>query len=133
MADILIIEPDRLLADIYTKSLTTAGHRTWVCGSAQQAIHLLDKQKTDLIVLELQLVDHGGIEFLYELKSYPEWQSLPIIVHTFVPEYLFSDNGQQIEKLGIIQYLYKPATTLRHLTRAVTAALEPVPVEPLRA
>jgi CheY-like chemotaxis protein len=126
MARILLIEPDRLLAQTYRQSLQAQGHRVRWSGNAQRAIHFIDARQPDIIVLELQLADHGGIEFLYELRSYPEWHGIPIVVHSFVPTYLFSDNIQQIEKVGITQYLYKPATTLRQLNRAVSQALETV-------
>ena len=128
MADILLIEPDHVLAQTYKNSLASKFRRVRVCASAQQAIHALDKRQPDIIVLELQLADHGGIEFLYELRSYPEWQSIPIVVHSFVPQYLFSDNKQQIQNLGIAQYLYKPGCSLAQLNRAVAEVLETVHV-----
>jgi DNA-binding response OmpR family regulator len=83
MSQILLIEPDIVLANIYTKALTHEGYRVVVAGDAQAAISLADKSKPDLIIMEIQLVSHNGIEFIYELRSYPEWQDIPIIIQSF--------------------------------------------------
>ncbi len=67
MAQILLIEPDRLLAETYAQSLTGGGHRVVACAGAQAAIHAADQDCPDIVILELQLVEHSGVEFLYEL------------------------------------------------------------------
>lgn len=127
MAKVLLIEPDIILGKTSRLSLEQAGHEVKVCHHAQAAIDYLDHQNPDIIVMELQLADHGGIEFIYELRSYPEWQGIPIVVQSLTPQNLFSDNSQQIEKLGVTQYLYKPASRLQQLNRAVMEALLSVP------
>jgi two-component system phosphate regulon response regulator PhoB len=73
MANILLIEPDRLLAEIYQRALSSEGHNVVVCAGAQSAILSADQSTPDLVILELQLVEHSGIEFLYEFRSYSEW------------------------------------------------------------
>ncbi len=113
--NILLIEPDTLLGKVYVKALEQAGHTVaWVKG-AQQAIALADMTTPDAVVSELQLPGHGGIEFLYEFRSYPEWQAIPVILHTLVMtrEMVFPD------ELGVVEQLYKPATSLKQLVRAV--------------
>lgn len=127
MSHILLVEPDRILAQTYKvalekqKTLTVA-----VAHGAQMAIHLADLQTPDLILLEIQLPRHNGIEFLYELRSYPEWQSMPIILHTLVPLGHIEMSAEMIRTLGIVNHLYKPTTTLQQLYRNVTEALSAV-------
>lgn len=121
MARILLIEPDRQLADIYAQALRVDAHTVQTCATAQQAIHGTDEQQPDVIILELQLVEHSGIEFLYELRSYPEWQAIPVLIHTHVPPGEFADNWQLCkEQLNVTNFLYKPHTSLAALRRAVT-------------
>jgi DNA-binding response OmpR family regulator len=117
MRQILIIEPDVVLADIYSKALATQGYKTVVAGDAQTAISLADEQKPDLIVMEVQLASHNGIEFIYELRSYPEWQSIPIIIQSLVT--LSEFNTKITDHLGVISYLYKSTTTLFKLINEV--------------
>ena len=124
MANILLIEPDRVLAAIYYEALTNAGHQVMVALGAQTAIMSADKQLLDLIILELQLVEHSGIEFMYELRSYTEWQNIPLVVQTIIPPAEFNEStGIMGEELGVIQYLYKPSTSLKKLIETVSAQL----------
>lgn len=124
MATILLIEPDRVLAETYFQSLTAAGHTVVACAGAQAAILAADQTPPDLVVVELQLVEHSGIEFLYEFRSYPEWQAIPVVAHTQVPPAEFRGNSQLLQtELGVQTYLYKPRTTLRQLLRSINDLL----------
>jgi two-component system phosphate regulon response regulator PhoB len=124
MAQILLIEPDRLLAESYVQALEHAGHDVQAAGGAQAAILSADAIRPDLIILELQLVEHSGIEFLYEFRSYTEWQNIPVLLQTNVPRSEFTDNWQLLqEELGVKSYLYKPRTSLRQLLAAVSGHL----------
>ncbi|HEX5744060.1 MAG TPA: response regulator [Candidatus Saccharimonadales bacterium] len=130
MAEVLLIEPDRLLAESYVQALQAVGHEVNAASGAQAAIMAADAIRPDLVVLELQLVEHSGIEFLYEFRSYPEWQDVPVIIHTHVPAAEFNDSRQILrDELGVHDYLYKPHTTLRRLTASVNEHL-PVAVGP---
>src|SRR6267142_5468877 len=120
MADILLIEPDRVLADTYRQALTADGHQVTTVSGAQAAISAADDAKPDLVVLELQLVEHSGIEFLYEFRSYTDWQTVPVIVQTQVPPGEFQDSWPLLQQeLGVQVYLYKPQTSLKRLRRQV--------------
>ncbi len=124
MACILLLEPDRLLAQTYRQALMVAGHSVVPCASAQAAILAADQQMPDLVLLELQLIEHSGIEFLYEFRSYLDWQHIPVLLHSQVPAAEFSGNWQMLrDELGVTAYLYKPATSLRQLLSAVTEQL----------
>lgn len=120
MSRILLIEPDRVLAKTYHQALVAAGHEVHTCNSAQAAIIAADQVCPEVVVVELQLVAHSGAEFLYEFRSYPDWQGVPVIVHTSVPPNRFASNFAEVRaQLGISQYLYKPLTSLRQLQDAV--------------
>lgn len=117
--NILLIEPDKILAKTYARALSIEGHNVTIEDAAQTAIHHLDKAAPDLIILELQLVKHSGIEFLYELRSYAEWQAIPVVLHTFVPADSLRLAWENLQALGVSAYLYKPQTTLQQLLNLV--------------
>jgi DNA-binding response OmpR family regulator len=126
MAHIILIEPDRLLAGTYSTACKAAGHSLVPCASAQAAILAADQQRPDLIIVELQLIEHSGIEFLYEFRSYKEWQQVPIIIHSQVPPSEFATNWQLFrDQLRISEYLYKPQTNLRQLLASIKQVLQP--------
>ncbi|HVX48011.1 MAG TPA: response regulator, partial [Candidatus Saccharimonadales bacterium] len=104
----------------YRQALLAAGHVVVCCASAQAGIISADQHRPDLIILELQLIEHSGIEFLYELRSYADWQGIPVIVQTQVPPSEFTANRRLLrEQLGVDHYLYKPDTSLKDLLAAV--------------
>jgi DNA-binding response OmpR family regulator len=119
MVHILLIEPDRLQARVYSAALERHDAMVVHVTTAQAAVQAADEQAPDVVVLELQLLGHNGVEFLYEFRSYLEWLEVPIIVHTFVPTDELVRAATLEKELGVRRVLYKPATTLAGLCRAV--------------
>ncbi|HEY1645899.1 MAG TPA: response regulator [Candidatus Saccharimonadales bacterium] len=120
MSQVLLVEPDRPLAKTYQAALRQAGHKVKVAASSQEAINVADKTVPDVVVLEIQLIRHSGIEFLYEFRSYPEWQGIPVLIHTNVPYQELKDGWPLLsEHLGVAKYKYKPDTNLEALISSV--------------
>lgn len=125
MSNILIVEPDKILADTYADFLRHAGHTVQVTTTAQAAIHTADGLRPDLVLLEIQLVAHSGIEFLYEFRSYEDWQAVPVVILSTIPPSEFRQMSDSLmEQLSVSSYHYKPRTDLRELLRVVNAVVE---------
>ncbi|MBP9852592.1 MAG: Response regulator transcription factor [Patescibacteria group bacterium] len=116
--NILLIEPDAILADMYGKALGVVGTVAWA-PTAERAIQLADAKSPDVVVLEPRLARHNGVEFLYEFKSYPEWQSVPVLIHTSGAQLLLSDST--LGDLSICAQLDKHETSLQDLCSKVHA------------
>lgn len=121
---ILLIEPDAVLAGTYIVALEAAGHTVTQAHTAQQAVMQADEHTPDLVILEPQMARHNGVEFLYEFKSYPEWQSIPVII-------LSSLSPDELEKLtvlrsqlSVVTMLAKSKTSLADLCAAAEAAVK---------
>lgn len=120
MANVLFLEPNTLLAQAYTQALALAGHMVQVVQGAQEAIHAADTTTPDLVLLELQLPGHNGIEFLHEFRSYPEWQDIPVIINTALHPVRMQAAREVLEGgLGVVDILYKPTATLADICEAV--------------
>jgi len=125
MARVLILEPDKLLAETYRRALEFAGCEAVCVTSGQAAVDSADEMIPDLIILELQLAAHNGLEFLYEFRSYTDWQRVPVIVNTnIVPSSLNMVEESLYKKLGIQAWHYKPETSLQLLIHSVTKELQ---------
>ena len=121
---ILLIEPNRILAKTYLKALRAAGHTVQVCATAQTAVFCADETKPDVVIMELQLVGHSGIEFLYEFRSYPDWQQVPVVIATNVPAAEFTDSWPLLKgQLSVSAYHYKPLMSLQSLLASVEAVV----------
>lgn len=119
MSRILLLEPDKELGNTYQTVLEFLGHEVAHCHDAQMAIHHVDKQLPDIIITELHLAMHSGVEFLYELRSYTEWQNIPVIVLSSLPAVERETLRALWQQLKISAYHYKPLTKLHELVRSV--------------
>jgi DNA-binding response OmpR family regulator len=116
---VLLVEPDKLLATSYRKALGREGIAADWQQTAQGAINSIDRVKPQLILLEVQLHGHNGIEFLHELRSYTDWQKIPIVLFTLVPEHELGLTAEAKEQLSIVDYKYKPHTSLEQMVSVV--------------
>jgi two-component system phosphate regulon response regulator PhoB len=120
---ILLIEPDSQVADQVKAQLASAGYKVVWSRGAQAAIHAVDQKTPQLIIMELVLANHGGIEFLYEFRSYAEWRTVPVIIFSRLQRREAGLTDQALAELGVTEYLYKPETSLQRLLQRVQASL----------
>jgi DNA-binding response OmpR family regulator len=119
MVRVVLVEPDKLLAETYVKACKQAGIVVHAENNAQDAITAIDKYRPKLVVLELQLASHNGVEFLYELRSHSDWQKVPVLLHTLIPATDLQLGDTVKQQLGIAGYLYKPQTALQALINEI--------------
>lgn len=119
MKQILIVDADRTLSATFATYLEAQGASVGLAVSAQSAVLVCEEKTPDIIILELQLVGHSGVEFLHELRSYAEWQHIPVLLHTNIPERDLTGFDEAFETLGVVGYLYKPDTSLKKLHEKV--------------
>jgi DNA-binding response OmpR family regulator len=124
MAHILLVESDRILAGILTKSFKGAGHQTSWHVDPQEAVLAADENKPDVVILDLLLAGRSGTEFLYEFRSYTEWQDLPVIIYSNLSQEEVGTGSSGFSELKITAFHYKPTTTLVDLSRSVEKALQ---------
>ncbi len=115
----LLIEPDVVLARTYREALEDAGWQVNWAPSAQAALDMADQTLPDIVILEVQLAAHNGIEFLYEFRSYPEWSNIPVVIHSLVPPQEFANHNILYKELGVKGYYYKPNTRIIQLLAAL--------------
>ena len=127
MAQILLIEPDKLLATNIQNYLRRYKHKVAVAANAQTGLTAADQQSPELIIMDWQLAGPSGLEFLHELRSYPDWLDIPVLVYSSMPPDRLG--AATLEQLTISRYLYKPTTSLAELVAAVDEILQPIHVK----
>lgn len=112
MPSILLVEDDRWLAELYSNALATVPRfDIKTVASAGEAFNVLDTNySVDLIILDMMLPDHNGVEFLHEIASYEDIGSVPIIVLSSIFKHDFPMPDERWKQYGVIDYLYKPDT-----------------------
>lgn len=125
MANILLIETDHLLAKNLVKFLSGYGHNVAWQVDPQEAIEQADHTKPDVIVLDIIFANRrSGVEFLYELRSYPDWQNLPVIIFSCVAAQNLTGCMESLQQLKIFAYHYKPTTSLAQLAKTIDQSLK---------
>lgn len=123
MKSLLIVEPDLLSGELYKDALATVGCEVRLVDSGQLALDELDESPPDCIVLEIDMVGHNGFEFLYEFCSHDDWAHIPIILHTGIMPDKFSSMMIDWRDLNVVEYLYKPQTSLHELQQSVKSLI----------
>lgn len=118
---ILIVEPDRTMADVVSLGMQQMEHDVRVVSDAQHALDALDTFGPDVVVLELQLGKHNGVEFLYEQHSQSDWRNIPVVVHTHNRHAKDPRYHAAWQELGVKHILYKPETSITRLQKVVSS------------
>lgn len=126
MPSILLVEPDPLLAKQYRTLLEQSVKQAVQVvrvARAQTAVSRLDESQFDVIILELLLGRHNGIELLYEIKSYSDLRNIPIIIHSSIEPALLQ-GSIAYPHFGIYRYVKKPVRDPNTLLYAVQSCID---------
>lgn len=80
---ILLVEDERHVCDIYRQTLTNCNRMELVCatGSEREALDFMDRQNVDVIILDLELWEGDGLSFIFQLDERTrKGKSKPLVV-----------------------------------------------------
>ena len=101
MAKILVIDDDRMMRDLYVEVLTRGGHEVVLAENGAEGLARLG-QRPDLIVVDLQMADMNGYEFVKELRARDGRGTIPVIVSSGL------GTGEYALRVGADRFLAKP-------------------------
>jgi DNA-binding response OmpR family regulator len=120
---ILVVEDDPFLSDLYVSALSMAGYAVTSATDAQEALDVLDEYGADVMVLDLLLPAHNGLEVLQELQTHTDWCNLPILILSAQRPDLLQPMKIELQRLNVKGYLYKPDTKPADLLAAIAELL----------
>jgi DNA-binding response OmpR family regulator len=118
MKNIILVEDDPFLLDIYITKFKEAGFNIEVIKEGQKVLETLKKKLPDLLILDIVLPDVDGLEVLKEIRSQDAFKNLPIII--------LSNLGQKQEvkkglEMGATKYFikanYKPSELVEEIKK----------------
>jgi CheY-like chemotaxis protein len=119
---IAVIDDDPPTTEMLSGILELEGYRVAVCHSQREAIAIIQRERPDLVLLDLWLdTPTGGWTILAELARDPDLATIPVIICTALP----SPQIQPPAKVPAspIAILYKPFD-VEHLVSTVETALK---------
>ena len=118
---ILLIEDEKILAEMYHDKFSKAGFRVIVAFDSREGLKLAQTEKPDLIILDILLPKEDGIQFLTWLKKDPKISSIPVVVFS---NYDDPDTKEEAKKLGVKEYLIKANYTPRKIVEKISNYLK---------
>lgn len=108
MARIVMVDDDDLILDYASIALTRAGHRVMTARNAVQGLRLLDENDADLLVTDIFMPTHDGLELLRQTRTlHPR---LPILAISGGGERVMIDYLAVARTFGASDTLRKPFT-----------------------
>ncbi|TMC08379.1 MAG: response regulator [Chloroflexi bacterium] len=113
---VLLIEDDSALAQMYRIKLERDGYTVRVAGDGEEAQRLIAEQMPDLIFLDIRLPKMDGLVFLEQLRALERTRNIPVVIVSNYSEQELVSRGFQ---LGALEYLVKSQTTPGRLSEGV--------------
>jgi len=116
MKKILIIEDEKILAEMYRDKFSQAGFEVISAFEARKGLALAKKEKPDLILLDILLPEENGITFLRRLRQNPGISSLQVVA---LSNYDEPKTKREAARLGAKDYLIKTEFTPTQLVERI--------------
>ena len=118
---IFLVEDDQYLVDIYVTKLEKEGFKVDLARDGQKALDFLEKNKPDLLILDIIVPNVDGWEILRRIRKKEKFKNLPVII--------LSNLNQKREvmkgiDLGATKYLIKAHYTPSEILEEVRKMLK---------
>ena len=117
---ILVIEDDAVTRADLEARLAASGYVVARAADAASALTVVNRERPDLILLDLGLPAGDGFLVLERLRKIKELSAIPVLVITGRSD---AETRKRVEAMGVAPLLAKPVTT-EVLLAAIRSALE---------
>jgi two-component system chemotaxis response regulator CheY len=123
-SDVLVVDDSAAIRKILQRVLRQTGmsiRTIHEAGNGQEALALLEAEKVDLILSDINMPKMGGLQLLAALKASAQWRHIPVVMIT-------TEGGEtavgEAVKLGAAGYVRKPFTA-DQIKEKLAGILEP--------
>jgi DNA-binding NtrC family response regulator len=103
MAKILIIDDEAVFARSAAHFLSRSGHECWSLSSAEEGLAIIEKERPDLVLLDIKLAGMSGLEALKRITSLD-----PNTIVIIMTAYSSVESAVAAMKDGAYDYIQKP-------------------------
>ncbi len=116
MAKILVVDDEEHIRLLYSEELSEAGYEVITAADGYKLAERIDKEKPDLIVLDIKMVDYNGLDLLQEIRN--KFYNMPVILCT-----AYDTFKEDIKSIAADFYVIK-SFDLTELKTKIAMALE---------
>ena len=122
--NILIVEDDNVLQEMYCEKFEMDGFKVEKAATGREGLKTLEKSIPDIILLDILMPDMNGLEMLKEMKKNREFRDIPVILLTNLGESKIDMDSELSFALGIKDYLIKTNHTPNDVSKRVKQILK---------
>jgi CheY-like chemotaxis protein len=115
---ILLVEDDQLMREMVGKILTRQGYVVETAVDGMEAFSKIFTLKPKLVITDKVMPKLGGYEFLFAIRSIPEFRYMPVILMTAAAT---PDEEKEALEKGFFDFVLKPVKEIGLLTRVQRA------------
>jgi two-component system cell cycle response regulator DivK len=107
---ILIVEDNAKNLKLVRDVLEQTGYRTLESGTAEEALDLVESNRPDLVLMDIELPGMNGFEAVERLKGNPATAEIPVCA---VTAFAMDDDRERCLRAGFDGYVSKPIDVSR--------------------
>jgi CheY-like chemotaxis protein len=116
MKKILIVDDEEVIRMLYSEELEEEGYEVVTTGTGQGLIELMAVEKPDLVVLDIKMAEHDGLDLLQDIRK--DFYNIPVILCS-----AYSSFKGDLKSIAADYYVVKSAD-LTELKQKIKMALE---------
>lgn len=130
MPQILLIEDEDFIRDVYKEELELVGLPTDAFAGGDDGLRAVTRKIYDLILLDIILPDTNGLDVLKQIKQNPKTKDIPVVLLTNLDQDIIIKQGL---KFGAAGYLIKASFTPGQVAQEVKNILKHQEAERLKS
>lgn len=116
MKELLLVEDDKHLAEMYAKKFQQDGFNVTITKNGPTCLSVAKSKKIDIIVLDILLPGISGIEVLELLKTDVKTAKIPIVIYTNSGDF---EHKEKARTYGADEYILKVDATPESLCETI--------------
>jgi len=119
-ARILVVDDARLMRALVSDMLRQAGFHVFSAADGQEAWEILQRERIDLIVTDVNMPRLDGLELTQKVRASRQWALLPVVLMSATDIDIDRQRGLAI---GASAYVAKERQELQSLAQKITGLL----------
>ena len=115
---VLAIDDNKMQLELFEKMLGTK-YEVRIVTSATNAIHYLNLHKADVILLDIDMPNITGFEFLADIKTIPSYFDVPIIIISGLSGVDFFNQARNSGAFDVLSKPVKPDVLVQTIEKAL--------------